>query len=158
MGAAHCILYRLFSRDADVLDVERRRNARCTLTFAGRFSSNRRRCERERIVVMLHYRGFRDCSWRCRRTSEARLLADGDDLPCGALKVAITFRYASTPASQPRPSADPLISVGAQHLRHPAVTTVETWHQARQRLRTTVRQRSRLTVQSCRENTAMRSL
>jgi competence protein ComEC len=85
------------------------------------------------IVVMLHYRGFRELFMGdAGEASEARLLADGDDLHADALKVGHHgSRYASTPAFaaavHPRIA---VISVGRHNtFGHPAVTTIETWHQ-----------------------------
>jgi competence protein ComEC len=85
------------------------------------------------IVVMLSYRGFRELFMGdAGEASEARLLVSGDELHADALKVGHHgSRYASTPefaaAVHPRIA---VISVGCHNtFGHPAVTTVETWHQ-----------------------------
>jgi competence protein ComEC len=83
------------------------------------------------IVVMLHYREFRELFMGdAGEASEARLLVDGDDLHADALKVGHHgSRYASTPefgaAVHPQVA---VISVGRHNtFGHPAMTTIETW-------------------------------
>jgi competence protein ComEC len=83
------------------------------------------------IVVMLHYRNFRELFMGdAGEASEARLLADGDDLHAEAVKVGHHgSRYASTPAFvaavHPRIA---VISVGRHNtFGHPAPATIEAW-------------------------------
>jgi len=85
------------------------------------------------IVVMLHYRGFRELFMGdAGEASEGRLLAGGYDLHADILKVGHHgSRYASTPdfAAAVRPGIA-VISVGRHNtFGHPAGTTIETWHQ-----------------------------
>ena len=85
------------------------------------------------VVLMLHYLSFRELFMGdAGEASEAGLLADGDDLHADVVKVGHHgSRYASTPrfaaAVHPRIA---LISVGRHNtFGHPAMTTIETWHQ-----------------------------